>query len=72
MFCKMANFELQTRVPFTIRAPWLTAASLASVGSSTAMVELVDVFPTAVELTGLSVRVDISLDGCGLNLFLSV
>ena len=23
MFCKMANFELQTRVPMMIRAPWL-------------------------------------------------
>ena len=59
MFCKMANFELQTRVPFMIRAPWLTSA----VGSTTAMVELVDMYPTAVELTGLGARVDISRQG---------
>lgn len=60
MFCKMANFELQTRVPMMIRAPWL---STAAVGSTTAMVELVDMFPTAVELTGLSTRVNVSLQG---------
>ena len=60
MFCKMANFELQTRVPMFVRAPWLSAAA---VGSTTAMVELVDMFPTAVELTGLSAKVDISLQG---------
>ena len=39
MFCKMANFELQTRVPLVIRAPWLSAAAI---GSTTALVELVD------------------------------
>jgi arylsulfatase A-like enzyme len=38
MWCKMANFELQTRVPLIIRAPWLQGAK----GSSAAMVELVD------------------------------
>ena len=40
MFCKMANFELQTRVPFLLRAPWLRG----SMGgrSTSAMVELVD------------------------------
>ena len=32
MFCKMANFELQTRVPMMIRAPWLNTR-----GSTTAV-----------------------------------
>lgn len=49
MFCKMANFELQTRVPLMIRAPWLQAAG----SRSDAMVELVDMLPTALELAGL-------------------
>eukprot|EP01044_Picomonas_judraskeda_P029252 COSAG03_NODE_10053_length_675_cov_2.841085_1_plen_141_part_10 len=35
---KMANFELQTRVPMMIRAPWLTMGGR----STTAMTELVD------------------------------
>ena len=37
MYCKMANFELQTRVPMMVRAPWLK-----STGSTTALAELVD------------------------------
>ena len=36
-YCKMANFELQTRVPMMVRAPWLK-----STGSTTALAELVD------------------------------
>jgi iduronate 2-sulfatase len=60
MFCKMANFELQTRVPMLIRAPWLGAKAI---GSTTAIVELIDMFPTAVELSGLGVQVDVSITG---------
>jgi len=60
MFCKMANFELQTRVPFILRAPWLGAAA---VGSTTAMIELVDMMPTAIELVGLGSQVDVSING---------
>ena len=41
-----ANFELQTRVPLLIRAPWLLRAT--AVGSTTALAELVDLLPTAV------------------------
>ena len=39
MYCKMANFELQTRVPMMVRAPWLK-----STGSTTALAELVDMY----------------------------
>ena len=60
MWCKMANFELQTRVPMLVRAPWLGAKA---VGSTRALVELVDLFPTAVELTGLGAQVDVSITG---------
>lgn len=60
MFCKMANFELQTRVPVLIRAPWLGPNA---VGSTTAMVELADMFPTVVDLSGLGVQVDVSIGG---------
>jgi arylsulfatase A-like enzyme len=60
MFCKMANFELQTRIPMLVRAPWLGAKAI---GSTRAMVELIDMFPTVVELSGLGVQVDVSING---------
>lgn len=47
---KCTNFELDTRVPLLIRAPWLPTAA----GQRTlAIAELVDIFPTLVELAGL-------------------
>jgi hypothetical protein len=62
MFCKQANFELQTRVPLLIRAPWLAAPATGR--GSRALVELVDLLPTAIDLTGLRAGgVDISIDG---------
>ena len=43
MYCKMANYELQTRVPLMIRVPWLPQ----TMGTSTAaLAELVDLYPT--------------------------
>lgn len=60
MFCKMANFELQTRIPMLVRAPWLGAKA---VGNTRAMVELIDMMPTAIELAGLLIQVDISITG---------
>ena len=48
---KMTNFELGVRVPLIIRTPWLQE----SVGKSTpALAEAVDLFPTFVDLSGLS------------------
>lgn len=47
---KCTNWELDTRVPLIIRAPWIPA----SAGQKTqALAELVDLFPTLVELAGL-------------------
>jgi arylsulfatase A-like enzyme len=47
---KMTNYEVGTRVPFILRAPWKTD----SVGKSTdAIVEIVDAYKTLVELAGL-------------------
>ena len=47
---KCSNWELDARVPLIIRAPWITA----SIGSSTmAFAELIDIYPTLVELAGL-------------------
>eukprot|EP00039_Didymoeca_costata_P004773 m.76012 g.76012 ORF g.76012 m.76012 type:complete len:564 (-) comp12538_c0_seq2:173-1864(-) len=47
---KCTNWELDTRVPLIIRAPWITS----SVSARTmAMAELVDIFPTLVDLSGL-------------------
>jgi iduronate 2-sulfatase len=61
----MANFELQTRVPMMIRAPWIKT----SVGvSTTALAELVDMYPTALELAGLPIGLALSehLEGTSL------
>jgi iduronate 2-sulfatase len=57
---KFTNFELATRVPLIVRAPWLAAAAAAATAGgadapaagrvSSAIVELVDVMPTVIEL----------------------
>ena len=52
--------ELQTRIPMLVRAPWLGAKA---VGNTRAMVELIDMMPTAIELAGLLIQVDISITG---------
>lgn len=47
---KCTNWETDTRVPLIVRAPWLEG----SAGTrSPAIAELVDIFPTLVELSGL-------------------
>lgn len=46
-WCKHTNFELDTRVPFMISAPGFEPAR-----RSGSLVEMIDIFPTLVELTG--------------------
>eukprot|EP00039_Didymoeca_costata_P011243 m.157145 g.157145 ORF g.157145 m.157145 type:complete len:576 (+) comp15110_c0_seq1:1469-3196(+) len=47
---KCSNWELDTRVPFILRVPWIKS----SIGQRTmAFAELVDIYPTLVELSGL-------------------
>ena len=47
---KMTNFELGTRIPFILRAPWISE----SIGARrSALVEAVDIYPTLVSLAGL-------------------
>ncbi len=46
---KMTNYEIDTRVPLIISAPWLENKGIAT----PALVELVDVYPTLCELAGL-------------------
>jgi iduronate 2-sulfatase len=49
-WAKWSNWEVATRVPFAVRAPWLPH----SVGQRvTTVVELVDLFPTLAELAGV-------------------
>ena len=62
LWCKQANFELETRVPLMIRAPWLNRG----VGSTTAIVELIDLYPTTLELLGLAVPTGEVLEGVSL------
>eukprot|EP00039_Didymoeca_costata_P031474 m.34908 g.34908 ORF g.34908 m.34908 type:complete len:665 (+) comp8803_c0_seq1:68-2062(+) len=51
LWCKMTTLELGTRVPLIIRAPWRTT----SPGSySPALGELVDLYPTLVDLAGIT------------------
>jgi iduronate 2-sulfatase len=48
-WCKHTNFECDNRVPLIIRHPKIAAAK----GKSNSLVELVDLYPTLCELTGL-------------------
>lgn len=49
MWCKHTNFEIDARVPFLIKAP----GGAFQVGASSALVELLDLYPTLCDLTGL-------------------
>jgi iduronate 2-sulfatase len=49
MWCKHTNFELDARVPLILRAPGVTVRG----GRTRALTELVDLYPTLVELCGL-------------------
>lgn len=48
-WCKHTNFECDTRVPLIVRVPQSSAAK----GTTMALVELVDLFPTLCDLTGM-------------------
>ena len=50
-WCKHTNFEDATHVPFMIRVPGVTDKGM----RSSALVELIDIFPTITELAGLDV-----------------
>ena len=60
---KFSNFEHWTRVPLIIRAPWLTR----SVGQrSTVLAELIDIYPTVLDIIGIDPPKGESLDGTSL------
>ena len=61
---KCTNWELDARVPLLVRAPWIKE----SIGRKTeAMAELIDAFPTLVELAGLPpVPASEGIDGTSL------
>ena len=50
-YCKQNNFELVARVPLIVKVPWLPRTHGVR---SQALVEIVDLFPTALELMGLA------------------
>jgi len=50
-WCKMTNFEIDTRVPLIIMAPGMREKGK----SSTALVEFVDIYPTLCEMAGLEI-----------------
>lgn len=50
-WCKHTNFECDTRVPLIIRHPQIETAR----GRTTALAELIDLYPTLCELCGLSI-----------------
>lgn len=49
-WCKHTNFECDTRVPLVIRHPGMESAR----GTSKSLVELIDLYPTLCDLTGLN------------------
>ena len=51
---KFTNFELSTRVPLIISVPWMEAQP----SQNSNLAELVDVLPTIVELSGVTVPMD--------------
>tara|TARA_B110000977_G_C10810533_1_gene390089 strand:- start:120 stop:530 length:411 start_codon:yes stop_codon:yes gene_type:complete len=60
---KFSNFEHGTRVPLIIRAPWITA----SIGKRTSVLaELIDVFPTVIDLMDVETPSGETLDGTSL------
>lgn len=60
---KCTNWELDARVPLIMRAPWLPG----SIGHRTdAMAELVDMYPTLVELAGLQMDPSETIEGTSL------
>ena len=59
---QMTNFELATRVPLIIRAPWIPT----SPRRSAALVELVDLAPTVAALAGIRLPADEVFDGVSL------
>lgn len=54
MWCKHTNYEQATRIPLLIVAPGVTMPGT----RSTALVETVDLYPTLIELAGLSKSAD--------------
>ena len=59
---KFTNFELATRVPLIVRAPWLHPAG-AGTRRVSALVELVDLLPSIAELGGLALPTNETFDG---------
>lgn len=49
-WCKQTNFDLVSRVPFVIKVPWITQSHGVRTNS---MIELVDLFPTLLQLANL-------------------
>jgi len=61
---KFTNWEVGLRVPLMIRAPWLPDAAGRT---SAALAELVDVYPTMLELAGVEPPTGEKLDGASLG-----
>ena len=53
-WAKWSNWEVATRVPLAIRAPWLPASRGARISTT---IELLDLFPTIAELAGVPLPV---------------
>ena len=53
-WCKQSNFDLVARVPLVVHVPWLPASQGTQ---SSALVEIVDLFPTTLDLFNITHRV---------------
>ena len=68
---KFTNFELGTRVPLVISAPWLQQQQQQQ-RRTNALVELIDLAPTIAELAGVPLPTNEQFDGTSLVPLLSV
>lgn len=63
MWCKMSVFDLGTRIPLLMSAPWLKSSHGSKIQ---AFAEAVDIFPTLADLAGIPVPESEGLQGKSL------
>ena len=58
---KMSNYEGGLRIPFIVRGPGVPAGTICDTP-----INLIDLFPTFMEMAGVAPRAELDLDGCNI------